>query len=367
MAPFKAQAQRTAQQRNQRMEERRERQKAARDRVITDRRSLEHLRLDAQKRQQEFEQKEIKLENLKTNLNLETENSRKAYYREFKKVVEASDVVLEVLDCRDPLGCRCPEVEKEVVEAGTNKRLILVLNKIDLVAKDVVQKWLKYLRNELPTVAFKASTQLQNKNLHRSRVPVERAGEDLLRGGGCVGADNLLRLLGSYCRNQGLRTAITVGVVGFPNVGKSSLINSLKRGRACNVGATPGVTKCLQLIHLDKHVKLLDCPGIVMASSAHSDAAVVLRNCVKVERLADPVAPVAAILRRCNTEQVRQHYGIGEFSDTMGFLALLARRFGRLKKGGVPDHEKAARTVLTDWTWYKMAARWRGEREREGN
>ncbi|XP_078284301.1 guanine nucleotide-binding protein-like 3-like protein [Rhinoraja longicauda] len=77
-------------------------------------------------------------------------------------------------------------MEKEVVGASTNKRLILVLNKIDLVAKDVVQKWLKYLRNELPTVAFKASTQQQNRNLHRSRVAVDRAGEDLLKGGGSV-------------------------------------------------------------------------------------------------------------------------------------------------------------------------------------
>ncbi|XP_055521437.1 LOW QUALITY PROTEIN: guanine nucleotide-binding protein-like 3-like protein, partial [Leucoraja erinacea] len=323
----------------QQMEERRERQRAARDRVITDRRSLEHLRLDAQKRQQEFEQKESKLENLKTNLNLETENSRKAYYREFKKVrlsLEASDVVLEVLDCRDPLGCRCPEVEKEVVEAGTNKRLILVLNKIDLVAKDVVQKWLKYLRNELPTVAFKASTQLQNKHLHRSRVPVERAGEDLLRGGGCVGADNLLRLLGSYCRNQGLPLPPS----------RSPLWRVTQ-----TVTQTLPTPRCLQLIHLDKHVKLLDCPGIVMASSAHSDAAVVLRNCVKVERLADPVAPVAAILRRCNTEQVRQHYGIGEFRTRWEVGALLERRFGGLKKGGVPDQEKGARTVLTERTW----------------
>ncbi|XP_048475902.1 guanine nucleotide-binding protein-like 3-like protein [Rhincodon typus] len=219
----------------------------------------------------------------------------------------------------------------------------------DLVAKDVIEKWLKYLRNELPTVAFKACTQLQSKNLHRSKVPVEHACSDLLHSSACVGADNLMRLLGSYSRSRDVKMTITVGVVGLPNVGKSSLINSLKRARACSVGATPGVTKCLQEIHLDKHIKLLDCPGIVMATSS-SDVAVILRNCVKIERLVDPVEPVAAILKRCNKQQVMQHYNIPAFRDPQEFLALLARRLGKLKKGGLPDHEKAAKCILSDWT-----------------
>ena len=61
--------------------------------------------------------------------------------------------------------------------------------------------------------------------------------------------------------------------------------------------------RCLQQVHLDKHIKLLDCPGIVMAIST-TDAAMILRNCVKIEQLVDPLAPVEAILRRCNKAQV---------------------------------------------------------------
>jgi nuclear GTP-binding protein len=99
--------------------------------------------------------------------------------------------------------------------------------------------------------------------------------------------------LKNYCRNAKIKTSITVGVIGFPNVGKSSVINSLKRSKACTVGSTPGVTKTAQEIHLDKNIKLLDCPGIIFSrSKSEKDAAeVLLRNCVKTELIEDPIAP----------------------------------------------------------------------------
>uniref|UniRef100_A0A8C3HVX3 G protein nucleolar 3 like n=1 Tax=Chrysemys picta bellii TaxID=8478 RepID=A0A8C3HVX3_CHRPI len=188
----------------------------------------------------------------------------------------------------------------------------------------------------------------------QSKVPVAKASCELLASGACVGADCLLKVLANYSRSQDLKTAISVGVVGFPNVGKSSLINSLKRSRACSVGATPGVTKCLQEVQLDRHVKLLDCPGLVMATAA-TDAALVLRSCLKVEQVADPVTPVDAILRRCSKEQIMQHYGVPAYRDVTEFLAHLARRKGKLRKGGVPDHEKAAKAVLSDWMSGKIS------------
>eukprot|EP01043_Picozoa_sp_COSAG02_P033461 COSAG02_NODE_2285_length_9220_cov_87.964368_4_plen_486_part_00 len=274
--------------------------------------------------------------------------TQRRYYREFKRVTEASDVCLEVLDARDPMGCRCLEAEKLIRSQGKNKRIILVLNKIDLVPKEVVLQWLKKLRNEFPTIAFKASTQNQKSNLGRNdRVSAHKASDSSKSRHECLGGDTLIQLLKNYSRNLNIKTSISVGVIGFPNVGKSSLINSLKRSRVANVGSTPGMTKVAQEIHLDKKVKLLDSPGIVFTSSP--DASTALRNCVKVEKLQDPVTPVGLILERCNHEQLMRLYRIGEFRSTNDFLLQIAEKQGKVKKGGVLDMEKAARTVLEDW------------------
>ena len=77
----------------------------------------------------------------------------------------------------------------------------------------------------------------------RKKLPQGVIPDDLGSLSACFGANVLMKLLGNYCRNADIRTSITVGIVGLPNVGKSSIINSLKRSRACSVGATPGVTK----------------------------------------------------------------------------------------------------------------------------
>lgn len=93
-----------------------------------------------------------------------------------------------------------------------------------------------------------------------------------------------------YCSLQ-IKTSITVGIIGLPNVGKSSLINSLKRSHVVNVGATPGLTRSRQEVHLDKNVILLDCPGVVMLKSGSNDTSIALRNCKRIEKLDDVINP----------------------------------------------------------------------------
>ena len=285
------------------------------------------------------------------------DNSKKAYYREFRKVLENADVILEVLDARDPLGTRTRSVERMVMDSGLEKKIILVMNKIDLVPKENVEHWLKYLRNEYPAIAFKASTQSQRNNLSQSNVSTDTASNNMLNSAECLGADTLIRLLKNYCRNINLKTSITVGIVGYPNVGKSSVINSLKRSKVCGVGSTPGFTKVAQQITLDKNIKLLDCPGIVFAQQGQDGqnaAEITLRNCVKVELLDDPITPVEVIVSRCTTDQLMKMYNVAYFNNAHEFLVLLAQQRGKLKKGGVADTHQVARHVLTDWNGGKI-------------
>ncbi|XP_014208919.1 guanine nucleotide-binding protein-like 3 homolog [Copidosoma floridanum] len=315
---------------------------------------LEGMVNQAETKQKEHEAMETGVASKNTDqLNKKEEHSLKAYYKEFKKVLDDADVILEVVDARDPLGTRCKQVEESVL-AAKDKRLVIVLNKADLVPRENLDAWLKYLRRSLPAVPFKSSTQSQSRRLGRRKLG--RKKEENIQGNTCFGAELLLSLLGNYCRSTaGTKASIRVGVVGLPNVGKSSVINSLKRSKACNIGNTPGVTKQMQVVQLDSKIKLLDSPGIVFESSKDADpSAVALKNAVKIESLRDPFTPASTILKRISTHELMELYDVTEFASPEEFFAKKAARMGKFRKGGIPDSLAAARSILTDWNSGKI-------------
>ena len=123
--------------------------------------SLENLMKDAESRSRTFENKAE--ENKEEFGRKIQERTSSAFYSDLKRVIEKSDVILQVIDARDPIGTRCTDIEQRILKAG--KRLVLVMNKIDLVPREIVEQWLKVLQSQFPAVAFKASTQNQRSNL----------------------------------------------------------------------------------------------------------------------------------------------------------------------------------------------------------
>ncbi|KZV75020.1 P-loop containing nucleoside triphosphate hydrolase protein [Peniophora sp. CONT] len=266
------------------------------------------------------------------------EQLRRHYVRTLHKVVEEADVVVLVLDARDPEGCRSRILEEEVRRRESEgKKLVFVLNKIDLVPRANAEAWLKHLRHIAPTLPFRSATSHQRSNLSSNTAPA------------------LLRLLKAYRPSSA--QSIAVGVVGYPNVGKSSLINSLKRAKVCPVAAQPGHTKELQTVQLERGLKIVDSPGVIFdedSQDASQQIGVLLRNVVKVEDVEDPISVVEQILTRTEKEKIMKIYNLPEFSSPLEFLTMLSLNTGKLLKGGTPDVLAAARVVLGDWNHQKI-------------
>jgi nuclear GTP-binding protein len=300
--------------------------------------------------------------------------SRRAYDKVFKQVVEQADVVLYVLDARDPEGTRSREVERAVMAAASGgKRLILVVNKIDLIPPKVLRDWLAYLRRYFPTLPLRAAGAAPNAHTFNHReLTVQTTSAALFRA------------LKSFAASRNLKRAISVGVIGYPNVGKSSVINALlsrlsgrggNSSRACPAGAEAGVTTSIRAVKIDSKLTLLDSPGIVFPSTssvssgglvalknaAEAHAHLILLNAVPPKQIDDPLPAVTLLLRRLGstTDLLQKLYDVYDLAPLMGsrtdgdittdFLVQVARKRGRLGRGGVPNINAAAMTVVSDW------------------
>lgn len=293
--------------------------------------------------------------------NSEVEKSRKAFDKIFKTVVEASDVILYVLDARDPEATRSKKVEQAVLQ-NPGKRLILVLNKVDLIPTEALNQWLNFLKSSFPTVPVKASPGASNSTTFNKNLT------------STMTANSLLQALKSYAAKSNLKRSIVVGVIGYPNVGKSSIINALtnrhgNNSKACPVGNQAGVTTSMRQVKIDNKLKILDSPGIVFPdevanskklSKSQQEAKLALLSAIPPKQIIDPVPAIQMLLKKLSkdnemAEGLKNYYqlpalpsaDLNEF--TKQFLIHVARSRGRLGKGGIPNLESAGMAVLNDW------------------
>ncbi|XXG98123.1 hypothetical protein Hte_004443 [Hypoxylon texense] len=294
-------------------------------------------------------------------------SSRRAHDKVFKQVVDQADVVLYVLDARDPEGTRSREVERMVMAAASGgKRLILVLNKIDLVPSHALKNWLTYLRRYFPTLPLRASGSAPNAQTFNHRdLTVQSTSSTLFKS------------LKSFAASKQLKRAISVGVIGYPNVGKSSVINALlarmggRGAAACPAGAEAGVTTSIRAVKIDSKLTLLDSPGIVFPSAPNGELAskknaieahahLILLNAIPPKQIEDPIPAVTLLLKKLSAspellQKLMDVYDLpplmtsSDGDATTDFLVQVARKRGRLGRGGVPNLPAAAMTVVTDW------------------
>ncbi|OCH93004.1 NGP1NT-domain-containing protein [Obba rivulosa] len=254
-------------------------------------------------------------------------------YGELYKVIDSSDVILHVLDARDPLGTLCESVLEYIRKEKAHKQVVLILNKCDLVPNWVTARYIQHLTPRYPTLAFHASPNHS------------------------FGKGSLIQLLRQFSQLHSDKKQISVGLVGYPNVGKSSVINTIKSSKVCTVAPVPGETKVWQYITLTKRIYLIDCPGIVPTSAKDTQTSTVLKGVVRVEALSTPSDHIPALMERVKPIYLSRTYGVplpDPDDPTRGwepeaFLDKLARMKGRLLKGGEPDLEAVSKIMLSDW------------------
>ncbi|KAJ7067927.1 hypothetical protein C8F01DRAFT_581849 [Mycena amicta] len=293
-------------------------------------------------------------------------------------VLDAADVVVEVLDARDPLAFRSEHLE-ELASKQPGRHVLFILNKIDTCPRESASSWVTHLRASHPTVAFRSAS------CCLPEVPASNdkgKGKAKAQAGDALGADSVLELLGTWAEEKEGNEPLCVAVIGVTNVGKTSFVNSLLRKPVLPVytlatsSRGPTTTSYAQevtVVAKTKTIRLIDTPGLAWESRPRDENEdneengeirardILLRSKGRIDRLKDPVFAVKHLVPRAITEDLMLFYNLPAFSadDTDAFLSCVARANQLVKKRGELDLTGAARIVLRDWNtgkfpWYTV-------------
>ncbi|XP_023559930.1 large subunit GTPase 1 homolog isoform X2 [Octodon degus] len=370
------------------------------------------------------------------------------FWRQLWRVIERSDIVVQIVDARNPLLFRCEDLECYVKEIDTNKENVLLINKADLLTAEQRSAWAAHFEKECvqvifwsalagspqPSGDFKApensdsgepsaeeSTESgseegtappgepgppsrgeatseddseyedcpeeEEEDWHTcseegSDIEEEACSQDWREspaGRGAAGGETpqrnrphnlshlvsrreLLELFKQLHTGKRVKAGqLTVGLVGYPNVGKSSTINTILGNKKVSVSATPGHTKHFQTLYVEPGLCLCDCPGLVMPSFVSTKAEMICSGILPIDQMRDHVPPVSLIPRRV----LEATYGISipkprEDEDphrpptSEELLTAYGSMRGFMTAHGQPDEPRSARYILKDYVRGKL-------------
>nr|WP_048059142.1 GTPase [Methanococcus vannielii] len=244
--------------------------------------------------------------------------------RMVNRIIFECDIVLLAIDARDPETTRNRFLEKYTIEK--NKKLIYVLNKSDLVPKEILEKWKAKFKKENPdsSVVFMSAKEKLGTSILRDEIKIYLSIKNIKHG--------------------------KVGIVGYPNVGKSSIINALTGRRSAKSGLTAGLTVGEQWVKLTKDIKLLDSPGII---EPKDEDELVISGALRYEKAKNILFPAIKILQRIQSFDktiLKEYYNL-EFEEeiTENDISKIGSKLNFLSKDNEIDLDRTSKSIIRDF------------------
>lgn len=248
------------------------------------------------------------------------------------------DIVVEVLDARIPLASTNPDMQEYI----SQKNRIIVLNKADLADEKRTKEWIDYYKkNGILAIPISATT---NSGIKNVVTEIRKEYE---------------KIKDKYVKKGRIGKAIRVMILGIPNVGKSTFINTLCKRSAAKVGNKPGVTKQKQWIKIADNIELMDTPGMLWPKLDNKEYAIHLayigtigENAVDNEEIA---YNLVGYLKENYAENIKARYNVDiEGKDTMQIIEEIARKRGAIVSGGEINLEKISNIILNEFQSGKL-------------
>ncbi len=275
------------------------------------------------------------------------------YWDLIRRIITESDLVLEVLDARLIELSRNEEVEKLIEEIG--RPVIFVANKSDLANRDDIKKQIEELQKQGRYVVFVSTKNKKSIRLllymirkvfkkHGKRKIIERKKGD------------------KKPEFREAKADIVVSVLGYPNIGKSSLINALCHKKKAKISSRAGTTHGIHWIKLNDEIKLIDSPGVIPLKR-EDEVRYGLIGARDSERMKNPDLVAYAVIKyfiKKNRKAFEMHYDIEiteeelKDEDAYSIIMKIARKRCFLLKGGIPDENRAINLLVREWQEGKL-------------